>query len=129
MIQLLRGVFEAGADIIGLEVGIILKDLSFRHASGQQIEHILDADAHAPDARPPAALVGVESDAIGKLHVCHVGLRDGFGKQCFVRDFVEDSRLVMVAAQVPLLEFAYHKYAASMELRRSGFRLETANSK
>ena len=37
---------------------------SLTRAGREQVEHVLDADTHTADARPPAALVGVECDAI-----------------------------------------------------------------
>jgi hypothetical protein len=46
------------------------------HARGEQIKDILDADTHTPDARPAAALLGVESNStkIAHLTPAHIPL-------------------------------------------------------
>jgi hypothetical protein len=36
---------------------------------GQQVEHVLDADAHAPDAGASAALPGIEGDSFRVFHI------------------------------------------------------------
>lgn len=85
MIQFLRGVFEARANVIRFEIGIIFEDLGFWHPGGQQVEHVLDPDAHPTDARPTAALVGIEGDTFRKLHVRYVAPWVAFRKQGFIR--------------------------------------------
>jgi hypothetical protein len=44
------------------QAGVIGEDLGFVQTGGQQFEHILDTDAHAPNAGASAALVGMEGD-------------------------------------------------------------------
>ena len=85
MIHFLRGVFEARPDVIGFQVGKIFKDFALRHAGGQQIEHVLDPNTHPPNARPSAALVGIEGDAFHKSHVRHLTLRVAFLKHSFIQ--------------------------------------------
>lgn len=64
MIRFSSGVFKAGPDVFGLKVGIVLQDFTLRCTSSEQVEHILDTDTHAPDARPTAALVWIKSDSV-----------------------------------------------------------------
>ena len=72
VIELRRRVFNAGLDVLGLEIGIVGQDFRFRNPRRQEIEHILDADAHAPDAGAAAALLGIEGDSIRVVHGCHL---------------------------------------------------------
>lgn len=58
------GVVEAGLDIGGLQIGEVLKDFGLRDASGEEIEHVLHANAHAADAGAAAALMRIEGDAV-----------------------------------------------------------------
>ena len=60
MVDLLGGVFKAGPNVVGCQVGIVLEDFVFRNSSGQEIEHVLDADAETANARTPAALLRVD---------------------------------------------------------------------
>jgi hypothetical protein len=58
------GILQTGPDVFGFKVGIVCEDFDFPHSGGEQVEHVLDPDAHAPDARPSAALVRVEGDPV-----------------------------------------------------------------
>lgn len=49
---------------VGLCAMRLREDFDFPHSGGEQVEHVLDPDAHAPDARPSAALVRVEGDPV-----------------------------------------------------------------
>ena len=64
MIGLFGCVGQGGTDVFGLKVWIVGKDIRLADTGREQVEHILDADPHTTDAWPPAALVGVEGDAI-----------------------------------------------------------------
>jgi hypothetical protein len=64
MIEIPGRVGQTGADILGFQVGEILKDFRLGCAFGQHVQHVLDADAHPPDARPPPTLLGTDSDSI-----------------------------------------------------------------
>ena len=91
MIQFLRGVFETRANVIRFEIGIVFENLRLGHPGGQQVEHVLDANAHPTDARPSAALVGIEGDTFRKLHVRYVAPWVAFRKQGFIRVVVLSS--------------------------------------
>ena len=91
MIQFLRGVFETRANVIRFEIGIVFENLRLGHPGGQQVEHVLNANAHPTDARPSAALVGIEGDTFRKLHVRYVAPWVAFRKQGFIRVVVLSS--------------------------------------
>ena len=55
---------QTGADILALKIGKIGKYFGLTNTGCEKIEDVLDPDAHATDARAPAALVWVERDAI-----------------------------------------------------------------
>ena len=61
------GVLEAGGDILGLKVGEVAEDFLFGDARGEHLEHILDADPHAADARAAAALSGLDGNAVEEV--------------------------------------------------------------
>ena len=67
MIGFFGRVGQASTYVVRLEVGVIGEYVRLADASRQQIEHILDADAHAANAWPSAALVGIEGDAVHHL--------------------------------------------------------------
>lgn len=71
MIDLARRVFERGLDVLTLEIGVAFEDFSFRRPACEHVEHVLDPNAHAPDTRPAAALVGAEGDS---LYLAHAGM-------------------------------------------------------
>jgi hypothetical protein len=65
MVSFGGGVVEAGGDVFGLEVGVVLEDFGFGDFGGEEVEDVFDADAHAANAGAASALVGVEGDAVG----------------------------------------------------------------
>src|SRR5438105_1203480 len=68
MIGVCRREFQRGADVLGLEVRIVRQDFTLRHLSRQELENVLDADAHATDAGTPAALQWVDRDPAEVRH-------------------------------------------------------------
>jgi hypothetical protein len=56
------GESEAGANVLLLQIGIVGEDVGFRDPGGLQLQHVLDANPHPPDAGPSAALCGIEGD-------------------------------------------------------------------
>jgi hypothetical protein len=59
----LSGEREAGTNVPPLKVRVVGENFVLGGARSQQLEHILDPDAHTPDTWPPAALRGIEGDA------------------------------------------------------------------
>lgn len=81
MIRFGGGIFQTGPDIFGFEVRIVFESFGFPHSGGEEVEHVLYPDAHAPDARPAAALVRVEGDPVhnGVMIVQDGGMVKGCG--------------------------------------------------
>jgi hypothetical protein len=76
MIHFPGRVFQASPNVFGLEIRKIAEDFRFTNASGQQVEHILDPDAQAPNARPSATLIRIKSDPLCVLHTTQcIGFR------------------------------------------------------
>jgi len=67
MIKIARRIGDAGADVFGLQIGEVGEDLFLCRPSGKHVQHVLDAK-HPADARPPAALVRIEGDAVKFVH-------------------------------------------------------------
>jgi len=57
------GQSKASLDVIDLEVGKVCQYLCLGHAVGQHLQDIAGTNAHAPNARAAAALVGIIGDA------------------------------------------------------------------
>src|SRR6266511_493769 len=78
MIEVPRGVGQAGTDVFGLKIRVVLKDLLLRGALRHHVEYVLYADAHATNAGPPTALIRVNSDSFHgqeiSLSVCSLHL-------------------------------------------------------
>ena len=70
MVELGGGVFQTRLDVVRLKVGIIREDFRFGNTRRDEVEHVFDADAHPPGARPSTTLIRVEGDA---RHVIHAG--------------------------------------------------------
>ena len=66
VIHLFGRKLKAGPNVFRLQKGVILQDLS--HPRGQHLQHILHPQPVVPDARTPAAPLGVERDAFCVLH-------------------------------------------------------------
>ncbi len=62
-------VFQARPDVSGFQVREILQNRLLAFPGRQHVEHILDANAHPADARPPTALVRVEGDSVQLAHI------------------------------------------------------------
>ena len=67
MIHAPRGVQETRRNIVGLEVRILFEDLRMRFSRREQFQDIDDADSHAANARPAAALLGSDGDALQEV--------------------------------------------------------------
>src|SRR6266481_5626945 len=68
MIALSRRVFERGGNVSGFEQGVIFENFLAAGAGGQEVEHLLDADAQAPEAGTPAALARIDRYAAQFAH-------------------------------------------------------------
>ena len=64
MVKAARGIQQGRADVVRLEVGIVLEDLLVRFAGGQEFKHVDHSDAHASNARPSATLLWVDRDSL-----------------------------------------------------------------
>lgn len=76
-------VFQTRGNIFRLEVGIVFEDLGLGDFRGQQIEDILDPDAHPANAGATATLVRIESDAFGhgkNLHQPRSRVKSGISR-------------------------------------------------
>lgn len=72
MIEMAASVGEARLDVLSFQIRHLVKHLLLRQPGGEQVENVDDADTHPPDARTPAALLGVNCDAVEKLaHLRH----------------------------------------------------------
>ena len=60
---------KRGGDVPGFQQRKIGKNLFAAGASGEQTEHVLDADTKTPQAGPPAALGWIDGDAMSFTHV------------------------------------------------------------
>lgn len=68
MVRLGSRIGQARADVLGFQIRIISENLRLGRAAGEHFQYILDPNAHPANARPAAALLGVESDAIKVFH-------------------------------------------------------------
>ena len=72
MVSFSSGIFQACGDVIGFQIGVIFQNLLSGDPGGQQIQHILDPDAQAPNTGPASALFRVEGDSpVHGPHVVH----------------------------------------------------------
>ncbi len=62
MVALPRRVFERGDDVAFLKQRIIGEDFRAIGAGGQQVQHVLHADAQPAQAGTAAALAGIDGD-------------------------------------------------------------------
>ena len=56
-------IMQSSPDIIGFKIGEFDQDLFGVESVRQQIDDVCNTDAHAPDARSPAALLRPDGDA------------------------------------------------------------------
>src|SRR5271165_2400919 len=69
MAGLSRSVLQARPDVFRLQIRIILKNFLLGQACSQQIEYVLDANAHTADTRPAPTLLRIESNSVEVGHV------------------------------------------------------------
>src|SRR3954468_8784302 len=67
MIEITRGVTKARLQILGLEIRHFRQELLGCQTGSEQIEDITDANAHPAHARPAAALLRIDGDALSDL--------------------------------------------------------------
>ena len=67
MIEIPRSESQARLDVFRFEIGHFFEDVCRREPGREQVEHITHANAHAADARPAAALLGIDSDPLRNL--------------------------------------------------------------
>jgi hypothetical protein len=84
MVQLFGGVFNTGLDVLRLQVRIIGQDFRFGHPGGQQVQHVLDTDTHAPNAGTAPALLWVKRDSIRMFHSLDCNGNEPFLKCDFI---------------------------------------------
>src|SRR3984893_19129508 len=68
MIALPRRVFECRGNVSGFEQRVIFENFLAAGAGSQEVEHVLDADAQAPETGTPAALVRIDRYAAQFAH-------------------------------------------------------------
>jgi hypothetical protein len=56
-------VFKAGLDVGKLEIGEVFENFGLGHTGGEEVEHVLNPDAHPTDAGTSSTLIGIECDA------------------------------------------------------------------
>jgi len=66
--QLGSGIGKGCTDVCRLQIRVIGQDCLFRCTTGEQLEDISHADAHAADAGSSVALGGIDGDAVEKGH-------------------------------------------------------------
>jgi hypothetical protein len=76
------GVIETSLNVGALKVGEVLEDFGLRDTGGEEVEHVLDANAHAADAGAASTLGGIEGDTV--FHEVRIadaggGVKSGFG--------------------------------------------------
>src|SRR6185437_11866850 len=64
MVALPGGIFERGGDVSGFKQRMIFEDFLARGARCEQVEDVLHADAQPAKTGSPAALGGIDGDAV-----------------------------------------------------------------
>ena len=67
MMVTIRSKGEGRKDVLRGEFGEICKDLLGAHSCGEPAEHVIDGDAHVPDAWLPSPFSGFDGDAIAVI--------------------------------------------------------------
>jgi hypothetical protein len=62
VVEVARGVGQAGADIFRFQVRIVREDFLSRGTTGQHVEDVFNTDTHSADTRASAALLRVDRD-------------------------------------------------------------------
>jgi hypothetical protein len=114
MVALACRIFKRGGNVPGFQQRVISEEFLAAGASGQQIEHVLDADAKTPQAGPSATLGWIDGDTMGFAHVSFPRQGDGSKHSVILR--CELLRASKDGPQAPLLH-------PSFEARRRGERL------
>jgi hypothetical protein len=74
VIGLPGGVFNGGKDVVALQEGVVFEDFFERSAGAEELEHVGNANALAPDAGASAALAFLDGDALEQFRL-HAGVR------------------------------------------------------
>lgn len=76
----------AGADVVARKIGKVAQDVVLAHARREPVEHVIDRDAQAADARLAAALAGLDGDDPAIVHGRSVLCRPAGVKRAARRD-------------------------------------------
>lgn len=68
MVVLKRGELEHGRDVVGFEGGVVRENLVSSSPRREQIEHVLNPDAEAPNRRSATADLRIYGDAMEVVH-------------------------------------------------------------
>jgi hypothetical protein len=69
------GVEECGLNVGGFKEGVVGEDFFVGCAGGEQFQEVHHAETCSADARPAAALVRVDGNALGALHEANLTKR------------------------------------------------------
>lgn len=83
VVHLSGRVFQRRLNVFALEIRITFEDLSLRSSAGQHVQPVFHADAHTPNARAVAALVGVKRYALKLAHTANAGREPGVANPAF----------------------------------------------
>ncbi len=83
VVHLSGRVFQRRLNVFALEIRITFEDLSLRSSAGQHVQPVFHADAHTPNARAVAALVGVKRYALKLAHTANAGRKPGVASPAF----------------------------------------------
>ena len=68
VIVLLGGELQNCRDVVGFEIRVVCQDLFARSSGGEEVEHVLDADAEAANARTAATDIRTHRDSVDRAH-------------------------------------------------------------
>jgi hypothetical protein len=87
VVGLASRVGEGGLDVVRFKVGEVAQDVVLRGTAREAFEDVSHPNAHTPDARATAALVGLDRDALKELHTMIVpALARKINGRCAARD-------------------------------------------